>query len=209
MNINISFPKLFVASVIFILLVILSYAAYTTHYISWMNVAAIVFIILVGFLVYISTSVISNDKNANGPISVEEARFEIEDYVLQVYKKTIDYNNKVDYHAATQIFHLSGDNYRYFGMIFRFLPDKNREIGEKMHVIWSLDKNELVRIDGMGTTEEDITDPFYNFSPMKIAGNYMRDKKDTVSGGTNIYLGQPAPTDPNQIPQEQRRKDNM
>ena len=183
---SISFAKLMISSIIIVLVMFLAYAAYYTRFLSVINIVVVVFVVVIAVISYISTSTVENIDVKLGPISVEEAEKSVEQYLFRKYGKTINYEERSCSHFDTKVVHMGGKNYSYFGAIIEFKPDKNKPAGDKMRIIWSMDKDELVKSDGILA---DLVDPFYNFSPMKIAGNYMKEQEDHKFSGTNIIFG--------------------
>ena len=183
------FAKIIVYIIIIFSVVYLLYMGYKTAFLSMTTLVAIIFLLLVLFVAYISTTTVDEKDDETGPITVDEAKTAIDNYILKSFNKTVNYIEREKYHIDTQSIHMSGKNYNYYGAIFETMPDKNSQLGEKLRIIWSLDNNQLVKLDGLKLDDANI-EPFFNFKPMKIAGNYMKDQGEK-NIGTNIIFGSP------------------
>lgn len=168
------------------------YLGYLMLFRSFMDMSlliAIGVIILVGVILIKNTQVIKTPEAKTGKVTWKEAKESIEEYIKYMFHgKTIDYNMRDEHHAYVKSYRWGNKDHEYYGVIARLTPDLNAVRGEKVRVIWNMETNQFALGNNITKSDEDWTDPFHEFEPMRLIGEYSRRRDLPYEGAGNINV---------------------
>lgn len=182
--------KFLLGLVLLIITLLVGYLVILFNVLTWPIVLIILVFVFFMIIIYFTTKTAEKEleiKEIKTNVTPDEAVESIKEHLLYMYKKTINFNDREALHLDSRVYHYSGKNYEYFGMICDLNPSRNTDVGEKIRIIWSLDTNTIKKMDGLLFDSEE-SDPFFGFNPMKIVGNYMR-TDDKKAPNTQIIFG--------------------
>ena len=183
--------KFFVGFIFVLIITLVGYLVLLFNVLTWPIALIILVFSFFMLIIYLSTKTSEIEPeiiDRKTDVTPDEAVESIKEHLLRMYHKTINFADRESLHLDSRVYHYSGKNYEYFGLICDLNPARNSDIGEKIRIIWSLDTNTVKKMDGL-PFDSDETDPFYGFNPMKIVGNYMK-TDDKKAPNTQIIFGE-------------------